>query len=331
MVTLKEYHTYIFSKRFRTEYYCGGIQNTSILAPSSDIEAKIDIPFVVNYNTLLNVPALVKYKLFLLSHINPYYSDLLQCFELIKGVINRSKYFYFIIGDYISLDHPVCLRKTRFAYYHTNSVIELPLQIKPCNGTLLKLNTPRHWQPLDDVIQNDIPFHNKNNKLIWRGSSTGKRPKILEILQHHPNKNIDIKFVQLCHGVDAKKFILAPHLSMRELLEHKFILSMEGNDIASDLKWLLYSNSVVFMCRPTKCSWAMEDLLIPFVHYVPIKDDYSDLEEKYKWAMTNLTKCDEIAQNGKQFMHHFLNEHNEMEITKDVILHYMKHVDIRLT
>jgi hypothetical protein len=190
------------------------------------------------------------------------------------------------------------------------------------------LNTIRHWGGVHQVQSNDIPFHDKNNTLIWRGSSTGIRNKYVESLQHHPNKNIDIKFVHICQRVDPKKFILAPRLSIKQILEHKFILSMEGNDVASDLKWLLYSNSVVFMCMPTKCSWAMEDLLIPSVHYILLKDDYSDLEEKYKWAMKNLAKCDEIAQNGKHFIQHFLNEQNEMDITKEVILRYMKNVNI---
>jgi hypothetical protein len=330
MVTLQEYHTYIFSKQFRIAYYCGDMGHIDIITKTSELEAKIDIPFLLNYNILLDISKLVEYKILLIPGTISYRTDIINYFELIKENINRNKFVYFIIGDYISVDHPICLRKSRFVYYHSNGKIERPLQIKSCNGVLLKLNTVRHWSSVHAVHSNDIPFYTKKNKLIWRGSSTGRRPRIVEKLQHHLNQNIDIKFTRLCHSVDPKKFILTPGLSMRELLEHKFILSIEGNDIASDLKWLLYSNSVVFMCMPTKCSWAMEDLLIPFVHYVLLKDDYSDLEEKYNWAMMNLAKCDIIAQNGKTFIQHFLNEQNEMDITKEVILRYMNNVNIRI-
>ena len=47
-------------------------------------------------------------------------------------------------------------------------------------------------------------------------------------------------------------------ISKKELLKHKYLLSMEGNDIASGLKWMLLSNSVVFMAKPEHESWAME-------------------------------------------------------------------------
>jgi len=46
-------------------------------------------------------------------------------------------------------------------------------------------------------------------------------------------------------------------------VKYKYILSIEGNDVASGLKWQLYSNSVVFMRKPKIVSWAMEDKLIP--------------------------------------------------------------------
>ena len=55
---------------------------------------------------------------------------------------------------------------------------------------------------------------------------------------------------------------------------------------------MLYSNSVVFMPTPTRTSWAMEDHLVPFVHYVPIAQDLSNLLEMIAWAKEN----DDIVQ-----------------------------------
>lgn len=40
---------------------------------------------------------------------------------------------------------------------------------------------------------------------------------------------------------------------------------------------MLYSNSVVFMPLPTRVTWAMEDLLVPFVQYIPLANDLSNL------------------------------------------------------
>jgi hypothetical protein len=53
------------------------------------------------------------------------------------------------------------------------------------------------------------------------------------------------------------------------LLEFKGIIMIEGNDVASGLKWALLSQSVVLMPPPKHTSWAMEELLQPWVvsHY----------------------------------------------------------------
>ncbi|GIR91542.1 MAG: hypothetical protein CM15mP92_0060 [Halieaceae bacterium] len=70
-------------------------------------------------------------------------------------------------------------------------------------------------------------------------------------------------------------------------LKHKFILCIEGNDVASNLKWVMSSNSVAVMPKPKYESWFMEGKLIPNYHYILIKDDYSDLEEKLNYYKKN--------------------------------------------
>jgi len=89
---------------------------------------------------------------------------------------------------------------------------------------------------------------------------------------------------------------------MKELLGYKYILSLPGNDVASGLKWQLASNSVVFMVKPKTMSYAMEHLLVPFVHYVPVKDDYSNLMEMVEWARANDDKCKWISHQATEYM-----------------------------
>ena len=113
---------------------------------------------------------------------------------------------------------------------------------------------------------------------------------------------------------------------MKQQLQSKFIISVEGNDVSSGLKWQLYSNSVVFMTKPKVCSWLMEDLLIPGVHYILLKDDYSDLEEKYNWALKNDIKCMEISKNATNYMKQFLNKNKEDKITKLIMNKYFENI-----
>lgn len=64
------------------------------------------------------------------------------------------------------------------------------------------------------------------------------------------------------------------------------------------MKWALYSNSVVLAPRPKFTAWAMEELLQPWVHFIPLKDDLSDVEDMIKWVSKNDKKAHEIAQAG---------------------------------
>ena len=54
-------------------------------------------------------------------------------------------------------------------------------------------------------------------------------------------------------------------VGLSTLLEYKGIIMIEGNDVASGLKWALLSQSVVLMPPPKHTSWAMEELLEPWV------------------------------------------------------------------
>lgn len=55
--------------------------------------------------------------------------------------------------------------------------------------------------------------------------------------------------------------------SQKQTLEHKCLLSIEGDDASSGLKWMLFSNAIAFLPPVTYESWALESLLQPFAHH----------------------------------------------------------------
>ena len=201
-------------------------------------------------------------------------------------------------------------------------------------SVLLKLNTHRHIGMLPSIPQIDIPFYSKANKAIWRGAGTGlqnpQRFEFVKKFQYSRNPMIDVKFTsfpqKVPEGYSTNEFHVAHHMSIASLLQYKFLISIEGNDVSTNLKWILLSNSVVIQPIPKKASWFMEDMLIPFKHYVPLKDDCSDLEEKVKWCMQNIDKCAKIAKNATEYMKLFLDETNEQFITNEVIKNYLQNV-----
>jgi hypothetical protein len=68
----------------------------------------------------------------------------------------------------------------------------------------------------------------------------------------------------------------------------------------------------------------METTLVPDYHYVLIKDDFSDLLDKFNWCNNNKNKCKEIVKNANRFMSKFSNKNVEDKIECDVINEYFK-------
>ena len=197
---------------------------------------------------------------------------------------------------------------------------------------LFKLNIDRHWKSIYEVKKNDIDYVYKKNKIIWRGSTTGiytyksSRKILVENYFKYDENIIDVGFNEILDDTYLK--YKKNTLSLKELLQHKFILSIEGNDVASGLKWQLYSNSVVFMCKPKVCSWLMEDRLEPYIHYIPLKDNYSDIIEQYYWALQNTQICLEITKNANKYIEQFLDIENEKKIMSEILLRYFDNIKI---
>ena len=70
------------------------------------------------------------------------------------------------------------------------------------------------------------------------------------------------------------------------------------------------------MSRPTVATWAMEDLLVPFVHYIPLASDYSNLLEMVKWAEDHDEACKEISKRATEFIEHLWTSEQAKEDTK---------------
>ena len=235
--------------------------------------------------------------------------------NMIENTINHDKKFMIKFGDVETSITYFTFLKNRPSY-ETRGVI------------LRSLNIDRHWynyynKPLD------ISFNDKINTIIWRGATTGQlnrygnRFKLIKSW-FKKDKCINIGFSLICQNKGEYKKYKLNKLSPIEMLKYKYIISVEGNDKDSGLNWKLNSNSLVFMPKPTVTSWLMETLLVPNYHYIELKDDFSDLLEKYKWCENNQDKCIEIIKNANVFMSMFNNKEQEEKLEQDVIHNYFE-------
>ena len=82
---------------------------------------------------------------------------------------------------------------------------------------------------------------------------------------------------------------------------------LSGNDVATNLKWLMAQNSVVLMPTPLKESWLMEGLLRPWVHYVPL-DDPAEARARVAWMQAHEEDCLRIVRNANAWMAAITNQ-----------------------
>lgn len=182
------------------------------------------------------------------------------------------------------------------------------------NFVLCKLNRLRHFR----FIRDPMNFEDKRDRLIWRGAVN--RPHRREFLrQFHAHPWCDVGQTS---GQETDVPWRRSYMSVGEQLRYKFVLSIEGNDVASNLKWILSSNSLCFMTRPRFETWFMEGRLIPNHHYVLLRDDYSDLEEKILYYSRHADEAKQILHNANRHVAQFLNTSCETLISLYVLIKY---------
>ncbi len=191
-----------------------------------------------------------------------------------------------------------------------------PVDVDNSNSVLLKLNQIRHFL----FVKDRWSFPDKKDLLVWRGNVTDPKEQRVRFFTKyfgHPMCNIGYtnNWGKNLHWAKEK-------LSIDEQLKYKFVLCLEGVDVATNLKWVMSSNSLAVMPRPRFETWFMEASLIPDYHYVLIKDDFSDLEEKINYYVKHPKKAEIIVANAHEFVEQFKNPERERIISLLVLRKY---------
>ena len=203
-------------------------------------------------------------------------------------------------------------KETKFAYHfgdetHVNSYPTIfkarPISGDNANSVLFKLNKTRHFKWVED----DIPFKEKKDKMVWRGGAYhALRRGLVEKLWNHPKCNV---------GQTNKPVEDVPwqkeYLSIKEQLHYKFIFCPEGNDVATNLKWVMSSNSLCFMPKARYETWFMEGTLKAGEHYVEVKTDLSDFDEKLDYYSENTPEAEAIIKNANTYVKQFQSQKME--------------------
>lgn len=215
--------------------------------------------------------------------------------------------FNFIPGDVTTVPEYPAFVKSR------------PIEGQNDNSVLLPLDSQRHFR----FVKDEISYAKKTEGIVWRGAAYQEHR--LNFLKTCSQMN----FINAGNTAVSKEGTIPfakPKMSINQQLKYKFILSLEGNDVATNLKWIMSSNSVCIMPRPKFETWYMEGTLIPNYHYIEIKDDFSDLEEVFYYFLKRPIECSTIVRNANKYTERFKDNSSNLILSRMVVSKYHKYV-----
>jgi hypothetical protein len=173
-----------------------------------------------------------------------------------------------------------------------------------------------------------IPFEQRVEIIKWRGRLTGPDYPNLENCPDFPRYALLMMSVKHPHILDARLTTYdnisdsesaaalrwrlqrlfgspAEKLSAESFVRHKYLISVDGVISAwKRVPTILASGSVLLL----QYRWEQFFYpgLKPWVHFVPLKDDFSDLIERYEWLLAHPHEAKIIAENGQHFAREIL-------------------------
>jgi hypothetical protein len=160
----------------------------------------------------------------------------------------------------------------------------------------------RSWDELLRERNRKFPWASKINKAIWRGSATGNvnvyhdwrdlpRAQLVLFSQNNPNL-LDAGFTSVSQWNETalsemqKSGFMKKIMPIEDFQKFKAIVDIDGNSWSSRFVSLLCMNSIVLKVVPNYVEYTFFELQ-PWVHYVPVHGNLSNLEEMLRLATSD--------------------------------------------
>ena len=166
------------------------------------------------------------------------------------------------------------------------------------------------------------PWKDRQTKALWRGGTTGLFHQTVEDLARLPRYrlcNIGLKLGSFADfGIynivqyrdeESRQAIRAAiehdglfkrHIDLLDFQQAKFIVQMDGNGNSWELVKKLRLGCCMLLVGSPWELWHNQ-FLLPWVHFVPVDQDLSDLEKIAEWCMANDEECRAIADRGRDY------------------------------
>lgn len=90
-----------------------------------------------------------------------------------------------------------------------------------------------------------------------------------------------------------------PRLTRQDMQRCKYIAVLRGLDVGSSFYWVMNSGSVGFVMETPFETFASRHFR-PWEHYIPFREDCSDLTERYNWAEAHPEECRNMTRRAAE-------------------------------
>ena len=211
-------------------------------------------------------------------------------------------------------------------------------------------NLKSNYQVLEniDVTSYKSLWKKKKNQLVWRGSTAQNvwynydpycigsplmnesnckifsRYCLCELSQNYPTL-IDAKFthlVDLDPAFALIKYFEGNWLSFEEQFNYKYHILVNGNASPYSAScWKLFTNSLIFIPTSYVFQW-YSAAMKPYVHYIPVNENLSDLVKKIQWAQKHDLECERLAKNCRKFAINNLQREHSLQYIHMLLKQY---------
>ncbi len=216
--------------------------------------------------------------------------------------------------------------------YTEDIIVQSKKRTDPSNFKLGSLWAISILDDINNCLNCNISWTSKYSIALWRGSSTGTDDTYINKLDESRYKLVSMsdrrKFldagftniVQYLKDHPIGQTTINDNMNPLDQCRYKYIVVPDGNVSTYSFLWVLATGSVALKQDSEFIQFFAEssypDKLEPYVHYIPIKRDFSDLFEKIEWCRKNDPMCRKIAKNSKEYAKRNFNRENLYNIIK---------------
>ncbi|XP_001500762.2 protein O-glucosyltransferase 1 [Equus caballus] len=177
------------------------------------------------------------------------------------------------------------------------------------------------------------PWKKKNSTAYFRGSRTSPERDPLILLSRKNPKLVDAEYTKNQAWKSMKDTLGKPAAQDVHLVDHckyKYLFNFRGVAASFRFKHLFLCGSLVFHVGDEWLEFFYPQLK-PWVHYIPVKTDLSNVQELLQFVKANDDIAREIAERGSQFIMNHLQMDDVTCYWENLLTEYSKFLSYNVT